>query len=155
MGARTVHRSDQGLAAPRRQCENPVDDSRITDVSCPVNTVTSLGNSVFTLCSALKNVIIPSSVTSIGTSCFSNALSLNGLILPTSIASIGASAFFSNDYMSLRVIYILATTPPSLNSSSLFKSDIVTIYVPYGTKSLYESDTNWSEYNGKFVELPA
>lgn len=73
------------------------------------------------------------------------------LKLPATIVNISSNVATSSY---LNELTILATTPPTLHSSSGF-STFKKIYIPSGTLSAYESATNWSAFAGKFVELEA
>ena len=64
----------------------------LTSVSIP-NSVTSIGKNSFQNCSGLTSVTIPSSVTSIGESAFQSCGSLASVTIPNSMTSIGNSAF--------------------------------------------------------------
>jgi hypothetical protein len=57
------------------------------------NSVTSIGDYAFQLCSSLTGITIPSSVTSIGDYAFSYCTNLTNLTIPDSVASIGDGAF--------------------------------------------------------------
>ena len=57
------------------------------------NSVTSIGNYVFSRCTSLTSVDIPNSVTSIGNGAFSNCESLTSIDIPNSITSIKSYAF--------------------------------------------------------------
>ena len=56
-------------------------------------TVTSIGNSAFSMCSGLTSVVIPDSVTSIGNAAFSACSGLKSVDIPDSVTSIGNDAF--------------------------------------------------------------
>ncbi len=58
------------------------------------DTVTTIGEDGFELCSKLTSITIPSSVTSIGKSAFSNCTGLNSITIPNGVTSIGESAFY-------------------------------------------------------------
>ena len=64
----------------------------VTNLVIP-NSVTSIGNSVFSGCSGLTSVTIPNSVTSIGNSAFSGCSGLTSVTIPNSVTSIENSAF--------------------------------------------------------------
>ena len=55
--------------------------------------MTSIGNSAFSGCDSLSEIVIPSSVTSIGDHAFSDCRSLFGIVIPSSVTSIGKGAF--------------------------------------------------------------
>ena len=57
------------------------------------NSITSIGNEVFSGCSSLASVNIPESVTSIGDRAFYNCSSLASVNIPESVTSIGYSVF--------------------------------------------------------------
>ena len=57
------------------------------------DSVTSIGDSAFSDCSALTSVTIPDNVTSIGGSAFSRCSSLTSITIPDSVTSIGNFAF--------------------------------------------------------------
>ena len=58
------------------------------------NSVTSIGDLAFTLCTSLTSITIGNSVTSIGSRAFSLCTSLTGITIPDSVTSIGSSAFY-------------------------------------------------------------
>ena len=55
--------------------------------------VTSIGNSVFSNCHSLTNIILPNGVTDIGQAAFYGCSSLVDIMIPNTITSIGDSAF--------------------------------------------------------------
>ena len=57
------------------------------------NSVTTIGDSAFRGCESLQQIIIPDSVTTIGNSAFSGCKSLQQIIIPDSVTTIGYSAF--------------------------------------------------------------
>ena len=64
----------------------------MTSINIP-NTVTSIGNGAFALCSGMTSIIIPNSVTAIGNCAFAFCCSLKSITIPDSVTKIGASAF--------------------------------------------------------------
>ncbi len=57
------------------------------------NSVTSTGNSAFSLCSGLTSVTIPNSVTTIGNYAFYGCSGLTSVTIPNSVTTIGSCAF--------------------------------------------------------------
>ena len=55
----------------------------------------SIGSYVFTWCSSLESIVIPSSVTSIGEDAFYYCSSLESIVIPDSVTSIGEDAFYN------------------------------------------------------------
>ena len=56
--------------------------------------VTTIGDSAFSRCDSLSQIIIPNSVTSIGDEAFSGCYSLTQITIPDSVTAIGDSAFY-------------------------------------------------------------
>ena len=146
----------------------------LTDVTIP-NSVTSIGNAAFSDCSGLTNVTIGNSVTSIGNSAFSYCSSLTSVTIGNGVTSIGNSAFYyCSDLMdvtigngvtsivnhafsgcsSLTSLTILATTPPTLNSSAFNNTNNCPIYVPAESVDAYKTATNWSAYADRIQAIP-
>lgn len=68
--------------------------SRTEIVSIEIgNTVTGIGNQVFSNCNNLTSITIPDSVESIGENAFFCCMDLTGITIPDSVTSIGARAF--------------------------------------------------------------
>ena len=57
--------------------------------------MTSIGDSAFSFCDSLSEIVIPSSVTSIGKYAFSCCDSLSEIVIPSSVTSIGDRAFYN------------------------------------------------------------
>ena len=106
--------------------------------------LTSIGTNAFSYCSSLTSVTIPGSVTSINNRAFSYCSSLTSVIIPNSVTSIKGSAFYN--CFSLTRVTILATTPPTIDSSTFMSSFSGTIIVPKGTGATYKAATNWSVF---------
>ena len=68
--------------------------SDLTGVTIP-DSVTSIGYWAFAACSKLTNVTIPNSVTNVGFAAFMGCIGLTSVTIPNSVTSIGESAFGS------------------------------------------------------------
>ena len=69
-----------------------IGDELQTSVTIP-NSITSIGDAAFCLCSSLTSITIPNSVTSIGNWAFEECINLTSVTIPNSVTSIGGSAF--------------------------------------------------------------
>ena len=74
--------------------------SGLTSVTIP-NSVTSIGERAFWLCTGLTSVIIPNSVTNISKWAFWGCTNLTSITIPNSVTSIGEWAFFCSALISV------------------------------------------------------
>ncbi|MDO4801963.1 MAG: leucine-rich repeat domain-containing protein, partial [Prevotellaceae bacterium] len=95
----------------------------------------------------LKNVTIPNSVTSIGDHAFYNCDGLTNVTIPNSVTAIGDAPFAaSSNLSSAYVKWKDADKIPSLNSSYDFPYSTCDLYVPTGTKTIYEGKDYWKTF---------
>jgi hypothetical protein len=104
--------------------------------------ISSVGTSAFSLCSALTSVTLPTSLASVPENMFSSCTSLSAISFPTSVKTIGDNAF--GGCTSLGSVYVSSITPPSCGSNSFDFSS--SLFVPFGSKSLYSSTNPWSTF---------
>jgi len=158
------------LTAITVDSENPVFDSRdncnaiirtqtnTLVIGCQTtvipNTVTTIGDYAFYRCSALKSITIPNSVTTIGTAAFQSCHKLTSLTLGSSLTFIGEAAFFGCENLS--EVTSLIESPFEIADNNFMLEDETTpnatrmtgatLYVPAGTKTLYEATTAWNMF---------
>ncbi len=129
--------------------------------------LTTLGENCFTGCTSLNIIDLPEGVTSLGDFCFAHCTDLESITLPSTIRSLGKGCFFDCDSL---VSITLPSTITSLEEScfgacynlskvicewrdldkvkigyfSFETSELQrTLYVPKGTKSMYEAKEQW------------
>ncbi|HEY5591365.1 MAG TPA: leucine-rich repeat domain-containing protein [Paludibacter sp.] len=119
------------------------------------NTVTSIGYRSFEGCYGFTgSLTIPNSVVSIGIQAFNFCEGLTSITISKSVTSIGENAF---NCKGLTSIYTYSTTPVDLSSSSyvfvLVNHTTCILYVPMGSKTLYQAADQWKDFVN-IVESP-
>ena len=124
--------------------------SSLTSIHIP-ESVTSIGDYAFYGCS-LTSINIPESVTYIGYRTFRECTSLTSINIPESVTSIGETAF--DHCSSLTSVTSYIQNPFSIESD-VFEgiNSACILYVPAGTKALYEEATGWHEHFAEIVEM--
>lgn len=112
--------------------------------------VTSIGNAAFATCFVLTSISIPNSVTSIGKAAFSFCNSLYDVTIPASVTSIGASAFYYSNW--LTTVTALNPVPVTIPESVFTNQSDVTLYVPKGSKTAYQSADYWKDFK-EIIEI--
>jgi hypothetical protein len=105
-----------------------------------LSSITSIGASAFMGCSALREVIIPSTVTSVGQWAFRDCSSLSSVVIGENVESIGQSAFYGT---ALKEIVI----PAKVTSIDFYISSNATL-LPLGIERITVSSEN-SAYAAK------
>ena len=136
-----------GLTSISVESGNSVYDSR-NNCNAIIETATN------TLIQGCKNTIFPEGVTSIGNGAFSGCSSLTSVTIPSSVTSIDNYAFF--DCTGLTTVTSLIKEPFTIEENVFTYYDIdvswnpiftsSTLYVPVGTKSLYEATPAWNQF---------
>ena len=121
------------------------------------NSVTSIGNSVFSGCTGLTSIDIPNSVTSIGPWAFNYCRGLTSIDIPNSVTSIGYSAFYGCSGLTDVYSYITDLSEVSIGSDVFYlypaNYSNRTLHVLYGMSTAYRADRNWRLYFGTIVEM--
>ncbi len=118
----------------------------LTSINIP-NSVTSIGNGAFLNCSGLTSISIPNSVTSIGDAAFRYCFRLTSVTIPSSVDSIGIGAF--RDCIAIDTLFLGWTDPTTCTFGEDMLTNVpttATLYVPAGTKSLYQATAPWSSF---------
>ena len=126
-------------------------------------TVTTIGDHAFAKMKTLEVIRLPQGLKEIASDTFSNCISLEEINFPegletlnefaccncTSLKSVSFGSKIKNisyqvfDFTCLQSISIDATTPPeiesgTLNSPNITRNGLIKVYIPAGTKALYE-----------------
>lgn len=123
------------------------DCKNLVSVNLPVS-VTTIKGAAFSGCSSLTTINIPSSVHVIEGSTFADCISLPTITIPSSVTTIQARSFYNCS--KLMAIHANMEVPVDLSSSNdVFYNVPVatcTLYVPKGSKSLYEVAEKWKDF---------
>jgi len=124
-------------------------DSSLISITIP-ESVTSMGGSVFTSCTSLQSATILNSA--IGNNQFLNCTALKDVTLSNNVTTIGGGAFAN--CTALQTVTVGWATPLSVptNIFSGMNTKVATLYVPAGTKALYQAAPVWKDF-GSIVEM--
>ena len=124
----------------------------IKRISIP-KSATTIGSEFILYNTNVKRVCIPAECTAIGNNALSYLYALESIVIPASVTSIGNSVF--SNCWGLAEIHFLATTPPTLGTTSFSVTNCV-IYVPYSADhsvlAAYQAETNWSDISSRIFE---
>ena len=117
---------------------------RVKKVVIP-NTVKEIGSEAFSMCQNLVDITIPNSVNIIEEWAFAFCTSLPSISIPGSVTQIERSAF--NGCTSLKTVTSYISKPFAIRDDvfSDIPSDAI-LYVPAGTKPMYEQTTGWKKF---------
>lgn len=109
--------------------------TKMNNITIP-NSVTTIGSEAFSLCRSLKSVTISNSVTSIASSTFSHCEALSSVIIPESVTSIGQSAF--NECSALSSVTIPESVTAIGKSAFSYCKALRSITIPNSVTSIGE-----------------
>ena len=104
--------------------------------------VTDIVQRAFNFCQNLESVTLPEGLKNIGMVAFAGSDVLTSITIPSTVTNIAYNAFGSH----LTSIYVLAEEPPTADRIISNKYSDVTLYVPAGTKSKYQSASEWKKF---------
>ena len=120
------------------------------------NSIEYIGDAAFHQ-SHIKTLTIPNSVRSIGQQAFHGCYNLTSITIPNSVEEIGYWAF--RDCENLIEIHSYINEPYNVKQAFSYSYDDVedffnrvTLYVPAGTKALYEATEGWKDFKN-IVEI--
>ena len=124
------------------------------------NSVTNISERAFYGCSGLTSVTIGNSVMTIGSRAFMSCNNLNTISLGSSVTTIADRAFYGCS--ALKKVWAKMYEPTAFNEE-VFQSyngetrtydfTTATLYVPYGSKAIYEETEGWKNFSENIVEF--
>ena len=121
------------------------------------NSVISIEQAAFIGCTELSSVSIPNSVYFIGVDAFEGCTGLSSITIPNSVNSLNAEAFM--DCIGLTEVRSEIKEPYAIDASVFsnrvyesYQFTSATLYVPAGTKALYEATEGWNQFQN-IVEM--
>lgn len=128
----------------------------ITSITIP-NSVTDIGISAFENCTRLTDVSLGNSVATIDAGAFYGCSGLTSMILPASIRTLQSEAFCECEALDHVYSYILDPRDVIKSYHVFYRSaedfEVRTLYVPVGTKEIYEDLYDWSDHFGTIIEM--
>ena len=107
------------------------------------STLKTIGEQAFTY-AYIPTLVLPEGLISIGPNAFANCPHLQKVVLPSSLTSIGDYVFSSCS--KLRSIVSHISSPFEISTNAFSGIYEVTLYVPDGTKSAYQTTTGWDRF---------
>jgi hypothetical protein len=121
----------------------------------------SLSNGITEICdyafvnSNLEHIIIPDSVITLGNYIFEYCSNLKSIVIGKSVSNFGDKLynFPSGSVGVLEEMTVLIENPTSVKNSTFeYINKSIPLYVPKGTKSVYESTEGWNQFTN-IIEL--
>lgn len=116
--------------------------SGLVGITIP-NSVTVIEQEAFMNCGGLESITVPGSVTKIADRAFAYCSSLKSLLIRDGAITIGFAAFAA--CKSLENVVVECKTVPTIDADA-FLNVKATLYVPYGTKTQYETADGWKTF---------
>ena len=106
-----------------------------------------LVSGMFSSCPQLREVTMTGEVKYIPQDTFYGCTSLESFIIPESVRMIDENAFAECDNLKTVYSYVMTPFPMSTSSFSVTAKADATLYVPVGTRQLYETTRGWDFKN--------
>lgn len=122
----------------------------LTSIILP-NSIKVIGSYAFQGREKLTSIIIPNNVTTIGDNAFYNCTKLTSLVIGEKVKEIGEWAFKATK---LKEIHIKALAPPTIEHDTFsdYAYSSATLYVPKGSKKVYQNANVWKEFHNIIEE---
>ena len=117
--------------------------SMITKVSVPA-TVQAIDQQAFYNCDRLTEFDMPDAVTTIGQYALAYCTHITKVKIPAGVTEIGKNAF--NGCTRLAEIRSYMNEPCAITNKTFAVYDTATLYVPKGTKAVYQNTDVWSQF---------
>lgn len=143
----------RSLVSTRRLASLDLSGARIVEGGEPyyedyITTNDEMGEALFTKCSRLKKIVLPTSITSVGKNAFSYCNSLDTIVVPDHVTRLGMDCFAYCNRLSVvtvgasvtdmaqgvfynspvKVAYVKPLTPPSLSNYVLSSNPVIHVY---------------------------
>lgn len=135
-----------------------VESTTLESVDIP-NSVVCIGENAFGDCELLNNIHLPDNLTKVLKEAFRRCSALTEIEIPAGVESIGQKAFANCNNLTTIISHISEPFDIDINAFGIYDSNRnwianpnTTLYVPYGTKSLYEAATGWNQFKN-IVEM--
>ena len=115
----------------------------LTSIAIP-NGVKQINHYTFAGCTALTSVTIPNSMTRFGPYVFQNCSSLTSITIPNSVTEIEGPVF--DGCSKLISVKVEMTNPVSIVAKTFSNRANATLYVPKGSKAVYQAADYWKEF---------
>ena len=110
------------------------------------NSVVLIDDKAFFGCKTLQSVDIPSSVKTIGISAFQDCAALTSVTIPASVTKIGDRVLTSCVALTSLYAYPVNPVDPGVFAFYGINKNTCTLYVPLGSKSLYQQADQWKDF---------
>ena len=108
------------------------------------STVTNIATVAFEGCWNLTEITLPNGLVEIGELAFSWCYSLTSITIPASVTSIGSNAF--ENCGGLNSVTVENESPVAIDENTFSNRTNATLYVPSGSKAVYETADYWKEF---------